>query len=282
MWYKRTLEYTHASAQSIKQQSTHLTHVTSKYLQRTENVSHVSAQRAPLVAALDERPALADHVFAVCIHSAVPTRMLCRTCLPRPSSRASISDCIRCACRCCPRLGARKRVRALRAPRYRYLRNVFVEIIMCVRVANVILLTLMCALGGVVLLFIIPLPSPGKTACSVPQSVDYAPKSFVHDARVVLERKPTDCQDCEFYSHDIPSELRIDKTTGTIEGIAKAGEKGFFYVYATNKKEVVNTTVVLSVAPRFARQFALKVVQDLRGIGFVSAVLYFLFQPQPR
>ena len=181
-----------------------------------------------------------------------------------------------------PRLGARKRVRALRAPRYRYLRNVFVEIIMCVRVANVILLTLMCALGGVVLLFIIPLPSPGKTACSVPQSVDYAPKSFVHDARVVLERKPTDCQDCEFYSHDLPSELRIDKTTGTIEGIAKAGEKGFFYVYATNKKEVVNTTVVLSVAPRFAQPIALKVVQDLGRIGFVSAVLYFLFQPQPR
>jgi len=153
---------------------------------------------------------------------------------------------------------------------------------MCVRVANVILLTLMCALGGVVLLFILPLPSPGKTACIVPQSVDYTPKSFVHDARVVLVRMPTDCQDCEFYSHDLPSELRIDKTTGTIEGIAKAGEKDWFHVYATNKKEVVNTTVVLSVAPRFARQFALKVAKDVTSTTFVLAGLYFLAQPLPR
>lgn len=277
MRYKRTLEYAHASAQSIKQQSTHLTHVTSKYLQRTENVSHVSAQRAPLVAALDERPALADHVFAVCIHSAVPTRMLCRTCLPRPSSRASISDCIRCACRCCPRLGARKRVRALRAPRYRYLRNVFVEIIMCVRVANVILLTLMCALGGVVLLFSLPLASPGA-----PESVDYRPMCFEPNAPVLLQREPTDCHGCQFSSPNLPDGWSINFFTGAITGPAEAGDQGSIEVHATTEAGVLNATVVYEIATRFAQPIALKVVQDLGGIGFVYAVLYFLLQPQPR
>ena len=76
---------------------------------RTRELTHAQDQRLG-----SELPALADHVFAVCIHSAVPTRMLCRTCLPRPSSRASINDCSRCPCGCCPQ--ARRAQEGSRTP----------------------------------------------------------------------------------------------------------------------------------------------------------------------
>ena len=176
-----------------------------------------------------------------------------------------------------PRLGARKRVRALRAPRYRYLRNVFVEIIMCVRVANVILLTLMCALGGVVLLFSLPLASPGA-----PESVDYRPMCFEPNAPVVLQREPTDCHGCQFSSPNLPDGWSINFFTGDITGPAEAGDQGSIEVLATTEAGVLNATVVYEIATRFAQPIGLKVVQEVTGAAFVYAVLYFLFQPQPR
>jgi hypothetical protein len=69
---------------------------------RTRELTHAQDQRLG-----SELPALVDHVFAVCIHSAVPTSMLCSTCLPCPSSLASINDCSQCPCGCCPPGSAR-------------------------------------------------------------------------------------------------------------------------------------------------------------------------------
>ena len=178
---------------------------------------------------------------------------------------------------------ARKRISGCwqaRAPRYLYLRNVFVEIIMCVRVANVKLLTLTLILGFFLYPIILPLASPGA-----PESVDYWPMCFELDAPVLIKRKPTDCRECQFSSPNLPDGWSINFFTGAITGPAEAGDQGSIQVYVTSKAGVVNSTAVyevVEVAPSFAQPIGLKVVQDVRVFAFTSAIIVLILQPCPR
>jgi hypothetical protein len=154
--------------------------------------------------------------------------------------------------------------------RYRYLRNGFVEIIMCVSVTKVILLTLI--LGLCLMQYPIILRM---------ESVDYRSMSFEPDAHVLLQREPTDCHGCQFSSPNLRDGWSINFFTGDIKGIAEAGDQGSIQVYATTKAGVVNTTVYFEVAPRFTSQFALKGV-DVTKLAWSSAILVFILQPWPR
>jgi len=152
--------------------------------------------------------------------------------------------------------------------RYRYLRNGFVEIIMCVSVTKVILLTLilgLCLMQYPIILRV--------------ESVDYRSMSFEPDAHVLLQREPTDCHGCQFSSPNLRDGWSINPSTGLIEGKAAAGDIGSIHVYMKNKWGVVlNTTIDYSVAPRFVSQ--LKLTRADVSKFALSSLILLLFLPQ--